>query len=299
MFEPLAQEDKNAEYIAVEVKTFAKDSWDRFRKNKLALAGFIFIATLVALVVLVPILSPYTYDGMEMENRNALPSLKHIFGTDRFGRDIFVRIMYGGRISLAIGFASAGINLIIGVVYGSIAGYYGGTLDAVMMRAVDIIYSVPSMLYVILILMVFGNNVWSMLLAISLTSWVSMARQVRAQVMSLKEQEFALAAMVIGASKSRIMFKHLVINAIGPIIVCLTSMVPGAIFTESFLSFVGIGLSAPSSSWGTLANETRQIYSTYPIQVIWPVCAICLTILSLNFIGDGVGEAFQPKRKDN
>ena len=150
--------------------------------------------------------------------------------------------------------------------------------------------------YIILILMVFGNNVQSMLIAISITSWVQMARQVRTQVMSLKEMEFSLAAQVIGASRKRILFKHLIVNALGPIIVCLTMMVPSAIFTEAFLSFVGIGITAPESSWGLLANECRSLVFTYPVQIIWPIAAICLTVLSLNFIGDGIGEAFSLKK---
>ena len=204
--------------------------------------------------------------------------------------------MYGGRISLAVAFAAAAINLCIGIVYGGVAGYFGGKVDLVMMRFIDIIYSVPDLLYIILILMVFGNTVKSMLIAICMTSWVQMARQVRTQVLSLKEMEFSLAATVIGASKKRILFKHLVVNALGPIIVCLTLMIPSAIFTEAFLSFVGIGITPPQSSWGLLANDCRSLIFTYPIQIIWPVTAICLTILSLNFIGDGVGEALSQKR---
>ena len=205
--------------------------------------------------------------------------------------------MYGGRISLAIGFASAAINLVIGVLYGGISGYIGGKVDMIMMRIIDIIYAVPTLLYVILILMVFGNSIGSMLLAICLTSWIGMARQVRTQIMSIKEMEYSLAAVVIGASHKRILLKHLVVNALGPIIVSLTMMVPSAIFTESFLSFVGIGLDPSIPSWGKLANDCRGLFFTYPIQIVWVVLAICLTILSLNFIGDGIGEALQSKTR--
>ncbi len=297
LFEKLPDSEKNSEFIAMESKTFLRDSWNRFKKNKLALFGLVFVSVMILFAVFAPMISKYSYEMQDLQNRNALPSLEHLFGTDKLGRDIFIRVMYGARISLAIGFASAAINLVIGIVYGGIAGYVGGRVDMIMMRTVDVIYSVPGLLYVILILMVFGNNLTSMLIAISVTSWVNMARQVRTQVMSLKETEFAMAAKVIGASHYRILLKHLIINAIGPIIVCLTMMVPQAIFTESFLSFLGIGISQPQSSWGVLASEARGLIHTYPIQIIWPVAAMCLTILSLNFIGDGLGEALDPNSK--
>ena len=297
MFEKLSDDEKNSEFIAMESKTFFRDAWDRYKKNKLALIGLVFIVIMVLLAIFVPMLSPYGFETQDLSNTNAMPSLQHLFGTDRLGRDIFVRIMYGARISLAIGFASAGINLVIGVLYGGIAGYVGGKVDMVMMRIIDVIYAVPTLLYVILILMVFGNSVGSMLLAICLTSWIGMARQVRTQVMSIKEMEYSLAAVVIGASHIRILLKHLVVNALGPIIVSLTMMVPSAIFTEAFLSFVGIGLDPSIPSWGKLANDCRGLFFTYPIQIVWVVVAICLTILSLNFIGDGIGEALQVKNR--
>jgi len=296
MFELLPDSEKNSEFIAMSSQTFLQNTWRKFRKNKLALVGLIFLTLMILGVILIPMLSPYTYEMQNMANRNKLPSLTNLFGTDKLGRDILVRVMYGGRISLSIGFAAAAINLCIGILYGGIAGYFGGKVDNLMMRFVDIIYSVPDLLYIILILMVFGNSVLSMLIAICVTSWVQMARQVRTQVLSLKQMEFSLAAQVIGASRKRILFKHLVVNALGPIIVCLTMMVPSAIFTEAFLSFVGIGIAPPQSSWGLLANDSRSLFFTYPIQIIWPITAICLTILSLNFIGDGIGEALSHKR---
>ena len=297
MFELLDESEKNSEFIAMESKTFFQDAWGRYKKNKLALAGLIFLVIMVALAIFVPILSPYGFESQDLTMKNALPTLAHPFGTDKLGRDIFVRVMYGGRISLAIGFDSAAINLVIGVLYGGISGYIGGKVDMIMMRIIDIIYAVPTLLYVILILMVFGNSIGSMLLAICLTSWIGMARQVRTQIMSIKEMEYSLAAVVIGASHKRILLKHLVVNALGPIIVSLTMMVPSAIFTESFLSFVGIGLDPSIPSWGKLANDCRGLFFTYPIQIVWVVLAICLTILSLNFIGDGIGEALQSKTR--
>ncbi len=297
LFEKLPEEDKNSEFIAVAIKTFAKDAWDRFRKNKLALAGLIFLIVMILLAIIVPQVAPYKFDTQDMANRNAMPSLQHLFGTDKLGRDIFVRVMYGARVSLAIGFSTAAINLVIGILYGGISGYVGGRVDMIMMRIVDIIYAVPSLIYVVLILLVFGDSIGSMMLAICLTSWIGMARQVRTQIMSLKEMEFSLAAKVIGASNTRILLRHLIINALGPIIVSLTMMVPGAIFTEASLSFVGIGLNPAIPSWGKLANDCRQLIFTQPIQVIWPVAAISLTILALNFVGDGIGEAFQARTR--
>ena len=297
LFEKLEESEKDSEFIAVEAKTYLQDAWKNFRKNKLATAGLIFLCIMLVLAILGPILSPYTYDQQDLMCRNAMPSLQHLFGTDKFGRDIFVRVMYGARISLSVGFASAFINLIIGVVYGGFCGYFGGKLDMVLMRLVEIIYSVPTLLYVILVMLIFGSNIFSVLLAICISGWVGMARQVRAQVMSLKEQEYALAAKVMGASDSRILFKHLVINSIGPIIVTTTHMVPSAIFTESFLAFVGIGISIPQASWGTMASEARSLILTQPVQMVWPVLAICLTILSLNFIGDGLNEALDPRKR--
>ena len=297
LFESLPEEEKNSEFIAVAIKTFAKDAWDRFRRNKLALYGLIYLVVIIILAIVVPMVSPYRFDAQDLANRNALPSLAHPFGTDKLGQDIFVRIMYGARVSLSIAFSTAAINLVIGVLYGGISGYVGGKVDMVMMRIIDIIYAVPSLIYVVLILLVFGDSIGSMMLAICLTSWIGMARQVRTQIMSLKEMEFSLAAKVLGASNSRILLRHLIINALGPIIVSLTMMVPGAIFTEASLSFIGIGLNPSIPSWGKLANDCRALVFTQPIQIIWPVAAISLTILALNFVGDGIGEAFQARTR--
>ena len=247
--------------------------------------------------ILIPMLSQYTYDGQDMANTFAAPSMDHFLGTDRFGRDVLVRIMYGGRISLSVGFSAATISLLVGVTYGAIAGYVGGKVDMVMMRIVDALYSIPDMLYLIMITVVMGSNFLSIIIGICISSWMGMARQVRAQVMTLKEQEFSLAAFVLGASKPRILLKHLIINSMGPIIVSFSMLVPSSIFYEATLGFLGIGLSAPKASWGTLANDARAMISSQPLQVVWPVLAICLTMLALNFIGDGLGDALDPKKK--
>ena len=296
-FELLDDSEKDSEFVAMESKTYLQDAWSRFKRNRLALVSFIFLAIVVLFAVFAPMLSPYTYDGMDMAQVNAAPSAAHWFGTDKFGRDIFVRIMYGARISLSVGIAAAILNLVIGVAYGAVCGYIGGRTDMILMRLVDIIYSVPTLLYVILVMLIFGSNMVSVLIAIGISSWVGMARLVRGQILSLKEQEYAQAAFVIGASKGRIIFKHLIVNCMGPIIVNTALMVPDAIFTEAFLAFVGIGISIPQASWGTMASEARSLLQTQPMQMLWPVLAICLTMLSLNFIGDGLSEALDPRKR--
>lgn len=297
LFETLDDSDKNAEKIAYESKTYFADAWGRFKKNKLALIGLCFLAIMLIACIVIPMVSPFTYDGQDMSISNQAPSLTHLMGTDKFGRDILVRIMCGGRISLSVGFVAAFISLGIGVLYGGIAGYVGGKLDMFMMRVVDCMYSIPDMLYVILVVVVLGPSLFSILLGICISSWMGMARQVRVQIMTLKEQEFSLAAFVLGASKKRILFKHLIVNSMGPIIVSVTMLVPSAIFYEAYLGFLGIGLSDPQASWGTLANDARINLMSQPLQTVWPVLAICLTMLALNFIGDGLGDALDPKKK--
>lgn len=297
MFEKLDESSKNAEKIAYESKTYFKDAWGRFKQNKMAMVGLIFLAFMILMCILVPVFSPYTYDGQDLNAINEMSSLAHPMGTDYLGRDLLVRVMMGGRISLSVGFAAAAISMCVGITYGGIAGYFGGKVDMVMMWIVDAMYSIPDMLYIILITVVLEPSMGSILLGICISSWMGMARQVRAQVMTLKEQEFSLAAFVLGASKKRILFKHLIINSMGPIIVSVTLLVPSAIFNEAFLGFLGIGVPAPNASWGTLANDAKRFMTTQPMQVIWPTLAICLTMLALNFIGDGLGDALDPKKK--
>lgn len=296
-FEKLPEDEKNNEFIAVKSRSYFEDAWYQFKKDKLAMVSLAFLIVMILFAIFAPMLSKYSYDAQDLANPNAMPSLEHWFGTDKFGRDIFIRVMYGARISLAVGFAAAAINLVIGIAWGGMCGYIGGKFDLIMMRIVDIIYSVPTLLYVILIMLIFGSNIFSVLLAITISSWVGLARQVRAQVMAQKEMEYALAAKVIGASDMRILFKHLVKNSMGPIIVNTTLMVPNAIFTEAFLSFVGIGISIPMASWGTMANDAKNMLFSQPLQMVWPVAAICLTMLSLNFIGDGLNQALDPKKR--
>lgn len=297
LFRKLDKSEKNDEFIAIESRTFMQSVWHDFVNNKRALVSGIILIVVVLLAIFGPMLCPYSYDQQDMSCRNALPSTAHWFGTDKMGRDIFVRILFGARISLGIGCVAAVINLLLGTVYGGIAGFAGGKVDMVMMRIVDIIYSVPSMLYIVLIMLWLGPSVISMMLGISITCWIDMARIVRQEVKSLKEQEFTTAAFVLGASSSRILLKHLLINCMGPVIVTVTLMVPQAIFTEAWLSFLGVGISAPMASWGTLAENARDVILVHPIQVIWPILAICITIIAFNFLGEGLESALDPKRK--
>ena len=297
LFRKLSKEEKNDEFIAIESKTFFQSVKAEFTKNKRAVFGLIVLVIVVLMAILGPVFSPFSYEEQNIALRNAAPTAQHIFGTDKMGRDIFVRILYGARISLGVGIVAAIVNLILGTLYGGIAGYVGGKTDMVMMRFVDIIYSVPSMLYIVLIMLWLGAGVSSIILGISITCWIGTARIVRSQVKSLREQEFTMAAFVLGASPKRILIKHLLVNAMGPIIVNITLMVPQAIFTEAWLSFIGVGISAPKASWGTLCDAASELIMVYPMQTIYPLVAICLTIISFNFVGEGLERALDPKRK--
>lgn len=297
LFRKLSKEEKNDEFIAIESKTFFQSVKTEFLKNKRAVVGLIILIVIVLMAIFGPLFSQYSYDQQNMSLRNAGPSAAHIFGTDKMGRDIFVRILYGARISLGVGLMAALVNLVIGTLYGGIAGYIGGKIDMIMMRIVDIIYSVPSMLYIVLIMLWLGAGVTSIMIGISITCWIGMARIVRQEVKSLKEQEFTMAAFVLGASSKRILIKHLLINSMGPIIVNVTLQVPQAIFTEAWLSFLGVGISAPKASWGTLCEAARELIQVYPMQTIYPLVAICITIISFNFVGEGLERALDPKRK--
>ena len=297
LFRKLSKEEKNDEFIAIESKTFFQSVKAEFTKNKRAVFGLIVLVIVVLMAILGPVFSPFSYEDQNIALRNAAPTAQHLFGTDKMGRDIFVRILYGARISLGVGIVAAIVNLILGTLYGGIAGYVGGKTDMVMMRFVDIIYSVPSMLYIVLIMLWLGAGVSSIILGISITCWIGTARIVRSQVKSLREQEFTMAAFVLGASPKRILIKHLLVNAMGPIIVNITLMVPQAIFTEAWLSFIGVGISAPKASWGTLCDAASELIMVYPMQTIYPLVAICLTIISFNFVGEGLERALDPKRK--
>ena len=292
-FNPIDKSEQDSEFIAMEPRSFWHDVWDRFRSNRRALIGLIVLLFIVLLAVLGPLFSPYPYDGMGTEV-NCGPSAAHWFGTDALGRDLFTRVLYGIRISLFVGFVSTLINCAIGVLYGGVAGYVGGRVDAVMMRFVDVLYAVPSLLYIILLMMMFGANVGSIMLGMCISGWVGIARLMRTQVISLKGREYVLAAYTEGAGPARILFKHMFSNAMSPILVQATLAIPQAIFQEAFLSFIGMGISAPQASLGTLAQDARMYMAIYPHQMICPIAMICIIIFALNFISEGLSEALDP-----
>lgn len=236
-------------------------------------------------------------DGEPLTKEVRVRNQTYLLGTDGLGRDLFIRIVYGARISLTVGFFAAFINFVVGVFYGAIAGYAGGQVDNIMMRIVDVLDSIPMTLYVILIMVVVGPGLVSIILALGLTFWVKMARIVRGQVLTLKQQEFVKAAIVTGAGTRRIIVKHLIPNMMGPIMVNIAMQIPNAIFNEAFLSFVGLGISAPMASWGTLCNDALAGIYVYPYQMVFPAIAISVTILTFNLFSDGLRDAFDPKQR--
>jgi len=236
-------------------------------------------------------------DGVEIFPTAKARNKTYIWGTDNLGRDLFIRVVQGGRISLIVAFVAAFVNFIIGVLYGGISGYCGGRVDNIMMRIVDIISAIPTLLYVILLMVIMENGLLPIIVALSATYWLGMARLVRGQVLSLKEQEFVLAAQTLGASTRRIMLKHLIPNIMGPIMVSITMQIPNAIFTEAFLSFVGLGIPAPMASWGSLCNDALTAFMTYPYQLFFPALTISVTILAFNLFGDGLRDALDPKQR--
>lgn len=238
-----------------------------------------------------------TAGGEKLTETVRLRNHTYLLGTDGLGRDLFIRIVYGARISLLVGFFAAFINFVVGVFYGAIAGYLGGEVDNIMMRVIDILDSIPMTLYVILIMVVVGPGLVSIILALGLTFWVKMARIVRGQVLTLKQQEFVKAAIVTGADTKRIIVKHLIPNMMGPIMVNIAMQIPSAIFNEAFLSFVGLGISAPMASWGTLCNDALAGIYVYPYQMVFPAIAISVTILTFNLFSDGLRDAFDPKQR--
>ena len=297
MFENLDSSEKSTDDITSPSISYWKNAWVRLKKDPLAMLGIIIIIIITISSIIGPMLIPYSYDGMDITIQNQRPTLSHWFGTDKFGRDIFVRTLYGARISLTIGFLAAFLNGVIGVLYGGFSGFIGGRIDLIMMRIVDVITSVPSLLYIILIMMFLGNNIQSILIALCLTYWTGTARQVRSQILTLKHQDFVLAARVIGENKFQILTSHLITNSMGQIIVTITFLIPQAIFQEAFLSFLGIGIQVPMASWGTLANDAIPALFTQPYQMFFPVLAISFTMLALNFIGDGLRDALDPRLK--
>ena len=276
--------------------TYWQDVRRRLFENRVAVAALSAIVAIVLCAVIIPILKPDYYSN-NFEVSNQWPNKTYWFGTDNFGRDIFTRIWFGARYSLIIAFAASFINLIIGTLYGGISGYVGGRLDSIMMRVVDVIYSIPVTIYVILFMVFLGSGLHSIIFALSVSYWLPMARIVRGEILQLKEQEFVMASQALGASDSRILFRHLIPNCLGQIIVTMTLSIPSAIFMEAFLSFIGLGIPVPRASWGTLASESISYMRVAPYQLIFPATAICLTMLAFNILGDGLRDALDPRMR--
>ncbi|MDD1501166.1 MULTISPECIES: ABC transporter permease [unclassified Lysinibacillus] len=274
--------------------SFWKEVFIRFSHNKMAIFGLIALIIIVLMATFVPMFSQYHYSD-QLGSFNAPPSSEFWFGTDDLGRDIFVRIWAGARISLFIGFAAAIIDLIIGVLWGSISGLAGGRVDNIMMRIADVLTAVPYLLVVIVLLVVLEQGIFPMIIALSITGWINMARIVRGEVLSIKNQEYVLAARTLGARTGHLIIKHLVPNALGAILVSMTLTVPTAIFTESFLSYLGLGVPAPQASWGTMASDGNGAIANAPWRLIFPALFISLTIFAFNAVGDGLRDALDPK----
>jgi len=268
-----------------------QDAWVRLKKNHMALFGLGVLVLFIVIALLTPWIAPYSYETQNLNLGATPPSAQHWLGTDIFGRDLMTLIMYGGRISLAVGFVATAVALLIGVTYGAIAGYVGGKVDAVMMRLVDILYALPFMIFIILLMVVFGRNLLLLFLAIGAVEWLTMARIMRGQVQSLRQQEFVEAAISLGLGPATIIRRHLIPNALGPIIVYTTLTIPGVMLLEAFLSFLGLGIQPPQTSWGLLISYGAETMEEFPWLLIFPGIALSLTLFSLNFLGDGLRDA--------
>ena len=316
-FTPLSEQFFREETGSTEEIGYWKASWIRLKSNKIAMIAMVIILALIVFAFIGPLLSPYSYEQQVREDVSMWPCLKHPFGTDRLGRDIMVRCMIGTRISMVVGLISAIIVLILGSIYGSIAGLAGGKVDIFMMRIVDIIYSVPEILLIVVIKMVIsepldnliatnasfkglqkiGSGLIAIFIVYGLLYWVGMARIVRGQILQLKNQEFVTAARAMGCSSSRMIREHLLPNCVGQLVATAMLQIPSAIFTEAFLSYLGIGVSAPMASLGSLTSEALNGITSYPYRVISPAVLISLIILSFNLFGDGLRDALDPKMK--
>ncbi|MGN4126272.1 ABC transporter permease [Lysinibacillus sphaericus] len=294
MFKIVGGNHEATDKLADKSVSFWKEVFMRFSHNKMAIFGLITLIIIILMAIFVPMFSQYKYSD-QLGVFNAPPSAQFWFGTDDLGRDIFVRIWAGARISLFIGITAAVIDLIIGVLWGSISGLAGGRVDNIMMRIADVLTAVPYLLVVIVLLVVLQPGLFPMIIALSITGWINMARIVRGEVLSIKNQEYVLAARTLGANTGHLILKHLIPNALGAILVTMTLTIPSAIFTESFLSYLGLGVPAPNASWGTMASEGNKAIANAPWRLIFPAVIISLTIFAFNAIGDGLRDALDPK----
>jgi oligopeptide transport system permease protein len=304
-------EDKNkkqaaepvAEKQAIKGASLWKDAWRRLLKNRMAVVGGIITVFITIIAVLTPWIAPYGFEDTHLADGNLPPNAHYLLGTDNLGRDLLTRIMYGGRISLMVGLVATLVSIIIGVSYGAFSGFRGGKTDSVMMRIVDILYGLPFMFLVILLMVIFQDvpadkKIYLLFIGLGCVQWLTMSRITRGQTLSIKAKEYVMAARTSGAGTFRIIFKHIIPNLLGPVIVYATLTVPEVMLVESFLSFLGLGVQAPMASWGSLASDGRMSLDVYPWQIIFPGLALAITLFSLNFVGDGLRDALDPQMKD-
>lgn len=294
-FLPLEQEAHLREEINRPSLSFWQDVWQRLKLNRIAMAGLVVLILLTCFAIFGPLLTPHPYYETNLALKNQSSSREFWFGTDDLGRDMFARTACGARISLFIGICAATIDFACGIVWGGLAALAGGKIDSLMMRIADILHAIPYLLVVIMLMVVMGSGLIPILIALTITGWIGMARIVRGQLLQLKEQEYILAATALGAGKIRILLKHLIPNAMGPIIVTITFTIPIAIFTEAFLSFLGLGVQAPIASWGTMASDGLPAMRYYPWRLFFPAIFISVTMLAFNLLGDGLRDALDPK----
>lgn len=299
-FDWVGQDIKGMEQIGRPSISYWKDAIGRLFKSKMAIVLIVILGIITIGAIIIPMISSFGYQDMcpgELNKGFFYNSGEHlhIFGTDSLGRDIFTRVWYGGRISLTIAVTAVAINCVVGIIYGGIAGYFGGMLDNIMMRFVEILNGIPYLLIIILLSMVMPKGIITIIVAYSAVGWIGMARLVRGQIISLKEQEFVIAAKTMGASATRIISKHLIPNLLSIIIINLTLSIPNAIFTEAWLSYIGLGVPVPQASWGTLASDASNVFRYFPYQLIVPAIFISITMLSFNLLGDKLRDAFDPK----
>ena len=272
-----------------------QDAWRRLKNNRPAMFGLFVLALLIALAILAPWITPYSYAEQDLELGPGPPSATHWLGSDLLGRDVLTRILYGSRVSLAVGFVASAVALLIGVTWGALAGYLGGRIDTVMMRVVDVLYALPFTIFIILLMVVFGNHIILLFLAIGAVEWLTMARIVRGQVLHVKQQDFIEAAVSLGLTRLQIITRHVIPNVMGPVIVYVTLTVPNVILLESFLSFLGLGIQPPQSSWGLLIAYGVESMEEYPWLLLFPAALLSLTLFSLNFLGDGLRDALSER----
>ena len=275
------------------------DAFYRLRRNKAAMFGGFILILLIVVAILAPWIAPYSYSYQDLNLGASPPSSEHFLGTDVLGRDLLSRILYGARISLLVGFVATAVALIIGVSWGIVAGYAGGRVDSIMMRIVDVLYGLPFIIFIILLMVIFGRNLWLLFGAIGAVEWLTMARIVRGQVIGLKNQEFVLAAKAMGVSNFSMFRRHLLPNILGPIAVYATLTIPQVMLLEGFLSFLGLGIQPPMSSWGTLIKDGVESMEEYSWLLIYPGITFTITLFALNFFGDGLRDALDPKTSDN